>query len=114
VRETSHPLQAKVCLAESLQSATPALPQLHGEDRRAFISNGEGNITVIQENSPTEFVALDPIQMQQGAKTMTFDNKTGKILLSAATVVVAPATDASQKPNKSITEGTFAVLVVGK
>jgi hypothetical protein len=61
-----------------------------------------------------EFVTLDPIQTQQSAKTMTFDNKTGKILLPAATVVVTAATDASQKPSKSITEGTFAVLVVGK
>ena len=83
-------------------------------DGLAFISNGEGNITVIQEKSPMEFVTLDPIQTQQSAKTMTFDNKTGKILLPAATVVVTAATDASQKPSKSITEGTFAVLVVGK
>ncbi len=84
------------------------------KDGLAFISNGEGNITVIQEKAPTEFVALDPIQTQQSAKTMTFDNKTGNILLPAATIVVTPATDPSQKPKKSITEGTFAVLVVGK
>ena len=84
------------------------------KDGLAFISNGEGNITVIQEKSPTEFVALQPIQTQQSAKTMTFDNKTSKILLPAATIVVTPATDPSQKPKKSITEGTFAVLVVGR
>ena len=84
------------------------------KDGLAFISNGEGNITVIQERSPTEFVALAPIQTQQSAKTMTFDKKTGKILLPAATIVVTPDTDPSQKPKKSITEGTFAVLVVGK
>jgi hypothetical protein len=83
-------------------------------DGLAFISNGEGNITVIQETSPTEFLALDPIQTQQSAKTMSSDNKTGKILLPAATVAVTAATDASQKPNNSITDGTFAVLVVGK
>ncbi len=80
----------------------------------AFISNGEGNITVIQEKSPNQFVALDPIQTQQSAKTMTIDNKTGKILLPAATVVVTPGADPSQKPKRSITEGTFTVLVVGK
>ena len=33
-RETSHPLPAQFCLAESLQSETPALPRWHGEDRR--------------------------------------------------------------------------------
>jgi len=40
--------------------------------------------------------------------------KTGRILLPAATVVITPATDATQKPKRVITEGTFAVLVVGK
>ena len=60
------------------------------------------------------FVTLDSIQTQQSAKTLAFDGKTGKIFLPAATVVVAPAGDPSQKPKRTITEGTFAVLVVGK
>jgi DNA-binding beta-propeller fold protein YncE len=84
-----------------------------GKDGLALISNGEGNISVIQEKSPSEFVALDAIQTQQSAKTMAFDSKTGKIFLPAATVVVTPAGDPSQKPKHTITEGTFAVLVVG-
>jgi DNA-binding beta-propeller fold protein YncE len=84
-----------------------------GKDGLAFISNGEGNISVIQEKSPNEFVALDAIQTQQSAKTMAFDGKTGKIFLPAATVVVTSAEDPSQKPKRTITEGTFAVLVVG-
>jgi DNA-binding beta-propeller fold protein YncE len=84
------------------------------KDGFAFISNGEGNITVIREKSPTEFVVLDPIQTQQSAKTMTFDTKTGRILLPAATVVMTPSADPAQKPKKSITEGSFAVLVIGK
>jgi DNA-binding beta-propeller fold protein YncE len=84
-----------------------------GKDGLAFISNGEGNISVIQEKSPREFVALDPIQTQQSAKTMAFDSKTGKIFLPAATTVVTPAADPSQKPKRTVTDGTFAVLVVG-
>ena len=85
-----------------------------GKDGLAFISNGEGSITVIHEKSPTEFVALDPIPTQASAKTMAFDKKTGKIFLPAATVVSTPATDPAQKPKRTITDGTFAVLVVGK
>jgi hypothetical protein len=84
------------------------------KDGLAFISNGEGTISVIQEKSANEFVALDPIQTQQSAKTMAFDKKTGKIYLPAATVVVTPASDSTQKPKRSITDGTFAVLVVSK
>jgi len=84
------------------------------KDGLAFISNGEGTISIIQEKSANEFVALDPIQTQQSAKTMAFDGKTGKIFLPAATVVVTPASDPTQKPKRTITEGSFAVLVVGK
>jgi hypothetical protein len=83
------------------------------KDGLAFVSNGEGNITVIREKSANDFIAIDPIMTQQSAKTMAFDSKTGKIFLPAATVVVTPAEDPSQKPKRSITEGTFAVLVVG-
>lgn len=84
------------------------------KDGLAFISNGEGTISVIQEKSANEFVALDPIPTQQSAKTMAVDSKTGKIFLPAATVVAKPAADASQKPKRTITEGSFVVLVVGK
>ena len=79
-----------------------------------FFSNGEGNVTVIQEKSPDEYAALAPIETQKSAKTMAFDKKTDKIFLPAATVVSTPAADPSQKPKHTITDGTFAVLVVGK
>lgn len=80
----------------------------------AFISNGEGNITVIHEKSPAEFEVMAPIVTQASAKTMDIDRKNGHILLPAATVVVTPAAEAGARPKRSVTEGTFAVLVVGK
>ena len=79
-----------------------------------FFSNGEGNLTVIQQKGPDQYVALDPVTTQAGAKTMAFDKKTGKIFLPTATVNVTPAADPSQKPTKTIVDGTFVVLVVGK
>lgn len=84
------------------------------KDSLAFISNGEGTISVIQEKSANEFAALNPIQTQPSAKTMAFDSKTGKIFLPAATVVITPAADPTQKPKRTMTEGSFVVLVVGK
>ncbi len=81
--------------------------------RRAFLSNGEGNITVIQEKSADEYVADSPVTTQRSAKTMAFDTKTQKIFLPAATMVTIPASDPSQKPKHTITDGTFCVLVVG-
>jgi streptogramin lyase len=85
-----------------------------GKNQLAFISNGEGNITVIREKSADESVVEAPIVTQPSTKTMAFDKKTGKIFLPAATVVVTPPADPTQKPKRAITEGTFAVLVVGK
>jgi DNA-binding beta-propeller fold protein YncE len=79
-----------------------------------FFSNGEGNITVIREKSPDEYEPLEAVVTQQSAKTMTIDKKTGKILLPAATVVSTPAADPGQKPKRTITDGTFCVLVVGQ
>jgi hypothetical protein len=45
---------------------------------------------------------------------MAFDSKTGDIFLPAATVVITPAADPAQKPKRTVTDGTFVVLVVGK
>jgi DNA-binding beta-propeller fold protein YncE len=83
------------------------------ENKLIFFSNGEGNLTVIQEKSADEYTPLDPVTTQQSAKTMAFDKKTGKIFLPAATMVTAPATDPSQKPKRTVQDGTFGVLVVG-
>lgn len=84
-----------------------------GKDKLIFFSNGEGNLTVIHEKSANEYAPLDPVTTQQSAKTMAFDKKTGKIFLPAATMVTPPVTDPSQKPKRTVQDGTFCVLVVG-
>ncbi|WP_263353264.1 YncE family protein [Acidicapsa acidisoli] len=84
------------------------------KDHLIFFSNGEGNLSVIEQKGPDEYVAHDSVVTQASAKTMAFDKKTGKIFLPAAIVVTTSAADASQKPKKTITDGTFCVLVVGK
>jgi DNA-binding beta-propeller fold protein YncE len=84
------------------------------KDGRAFISNGDGTITVIQEKSANEFVMLDSIKTQKSARTMAFDAKTGKIYLPAATQVETPQTNPNQRPERKFVDGSFAVLVVGK
>jgi DNA-binding beta-propeller fold protein YncE len=83
------------------------------KDKLIFFSNGEGNLTVIQEKSADTYVALNSITTQQSAKTMAFDKKTGKVCLPAAIMEAAPATDPSQKPKKKVQDGTFGILVVG-
>jgi DNA-binding beta-propeller fold protein YncE len=82
--------------------------------QRIFFSNGEGNITVVLEKSADEFVPLEAVTKQASAKTMALDRKTGKIYLPAATVVTTPASNPSEKPKRTVTEGTFCVLIVGE
>ena len=79
-----------------------------------FFSNGEGNISVIREKSANEYVAEPPVLTQQSAKTLALDKRTGKLFLPAATMLITPAADPSQKPKKTVKDGTFAVLVVGE
>jgi YVTN family beta-propeller protein len=83
------------------------------QNKLIFFSNGEGNLTVIQEKSADEYTPLDSVTTQQSAKTMAFDKKTGKIFLPAATVMPVPPADPSQKPKRKVQDGTFCVLVVG-
>jgi YVTN family beta-propeller protein len=80
--------------------------------RLIFLSNGEGNITVVHQVSPDKYVVERPILTQASAKTMAFDRKTGQIYLPAATVVVTPSADPGGKPQRSVTAGTFVILVV--
>jgi DNA-binding beta-propeller fold protein YncE len=79
-----------------------------------FFSNGEGNLTVIHEKSPDEYESLQPVITQQSAKTMALDKETGTVYLPAATVIITPAADPSQKSKRTITDGSFCVLVVGQ
>lgn len=79
-----------------------------------FFSNGEGNLSVIQEKSADVYVAEPPVITQQSAKTMALDRKTGKLFLPAATMDITPATDPSKKPTKTVKDGTFCILVISR
>jgi hypothetical protein len=67
----------------------------------AFSSQGDGTLTVIKENSPTDFAVEQNVETPQGAKTMTIDGKTNHILLMTAeyaTPTAAPTPPAGAPP----------------
>ena len=66
------------------------------ESRLVFNSNGEGTITVIQQESPDKYSVLQNVKTLPRAKTMALDAKTHQLFLSASD------------------GGQFVVLVVGK
>jgi DNA-binding beta-propeller fold protein YncE len=81
-----------------------------------FSSQGDGTLTVIKENKPTSFVVEQNVKTMPGAKTMTLDSKTGKVLLIAAEY--GPAATAPPAGGRfargPMLPGSFSILVVGK
>jgi len=81
-----------------------------------FSSQGDGTLTVIKETKPTSFAVEQTVKTMTGAKTLTLDSKTGKILLIAAEYA-APPTGAQPngRPGRgAMVPGSFSILTVGK
>ena len=54
------------------------------ETMEAFSSQGDGTLTVIKENSPTDFAVEQTVLTPARAKTITLDTKTGNLFLITA------------------------------
>jgi DNA-binding beta-propeller fold protein YncE len=81
----------------------------------AFSSQGDGTLTIVKENSPTNFSVEQTVQTPPRAKTLTLDSKTNRILLITAEFAPAPATPAGGRPARGqMVPDTFSILVVGK
>lgn len=101
--------------------ATPAIGQ--GPDATAFdpgtglafSSNGQdGNLTIVKNNGG-KWEAVDTVQTERGARTMTVDPRTHRVYLLAAEYGPAPAPKTGEKKGRPpILPDTFHVLVVGK
>lgn len=75
------------------------------ENKRAYASNGEGSITVVQEVSGNSFKVLETVPTQPGAKTIAIDKASHHLYLTTADYEAAPtATNrrAAVKPNSFV------------
>lgn len=68
-----------------------------------FTSNGEGNISIIQQEGPDKYTSFANVVTQKGAKTMALDSSK-----HVAYSVASAAADASGKP------GAFELIVLEK
>jgi YVTN family beta-propeller protein len=75
--------------------------------KRAFASNGEGTLTVVQESTKGKYEVIGNVDTARGARTMALDPKTHKVYVATAELG-APA-EGQRRP--SIKPGTFMVLV---
>jgi DNA-binding beta-propeller fold protein YncE len=99
--------------------ATPAIGQ--GVDATrfdsgtgyAFSSNGDGTLTVIHEDSPTQFSVVENVPTERGARTMALDPTTHQVFLVTAKFEPLPA-NAPPRTRRKMVPGSFHVLIFGK
>jgi YVTN family beta-propeller protein len=79
--------------------------------KRAYSSNGEGTVTVVQERDKDHFEVLENITTQAGDRTITVDKKTHHLFLPTASFEPAPqATPGNPRPRPAIIPNSFVVL----
>lgn len=101
--------------------ATPAIGKGPDGDRYdarrhlVFSSNGEGSLTIIAQDSPDSYRALQTLPTQRGARTLALDRSNGHVYVVTASFGPAPAAIAQNpRPRPTILPDSFVVLVVGK
>ncbi len=77
-------------------------------------SNGEGTVTVIQEDAAGKFKVLANVPTQRSARTLALDPGTGRVYLAAAEMSspLAPPTKESPRARPSVAAGSFTILVL--
>lgn len=81
----------------------------------AFSSNGTGSLTIVKKVGG-KWDAVDKVETERGARTMTVDTKRHRVYLLAAEYGPAPAPKEGQKgPGRPpVLPDSFHILVVGK
>jgi len=100
------------------------LPCGDGVDTVAFNPNtmeaistdgGSGTMTVIKENSPTNFAVEQTLKTMRGARTMVLDTKTGHIATVSAKLGPTPPPRSDGRGEwPPIIPNTFTLLLIGK
>ncbi|MEI6749855.1 MAG: YncE family protein [Bacteroidota bacterium] len=76
-------------------------------NKRAYSSNGEGTITVVQEIDKDNFKVLETIPTQAGARTITLDKATHHLYLPTAEYESLPTAENRRPPLKP---NSFVIL----
>ncbi len=82
----------------------------------AFSTHGNGTLTVVKEKSPTSSEVEQNLQTMNGARTITFDSKTGHILAMSQERGPAPNPPPAGGRGGAgpVIPGSFTIVVVGK
>jgi hypothetical protein len=82
----------------------------------AFSTHGNGTLTVVKEKSPTSFELEQNLQTMNGARTVTFDSKTQRLLTMSVERGPAPPPPpgGGRGAQGTPVPGSFTILVIGK
>jgi hypothetical protein len=82
----------------------------------AFSTQGNGTMTIVKENSPTSFTVEQNLDTMNGARTITFDSKTGRLFTMSQERGAPPPPPAGggRAPQGAPVPGSFTILMVGK
>jgi len=84
----------------------------------AISGEAAGTMTIIKENSPTDFVVEQTLKTMVGAKTIAFDSKTGRVFSMAAEYgpppAEAPTSGGGRGGRGPMIPGSFSILMVGR
>ena len=82
----------------------------------AFSTHGNGTMTIVKETSPTTFEVEQNLPTMNGARTVTFDSKTGHLFAMAQERGPAPVPPPAggRGGQGQVVPGSFTILMVGK
>jgi DNA-binding beta-propeller fold protein YncE len=82
----------------------------------AFSSQGNGTLTIVKENSPTDFVVEQNLETMNGARTLTLDTKTGHVFVMSVERGPAPppVPGGGRQGQAPAIPGSFTILMIGK
>jgi hypothetical protein len=82
----------------------------------AFSSHSNGTMTVIKENSPTDFVVEQNLNTMLGARTLTLDTRTNRLFVMSVERGPAPPPPpgGGRGGQAPVIPGSFTILMIGK
>lgn len=84
------------------------------ETGECFSSQGDGTLTVIKGDAASGFTVAQTVTTMPGAKTLTLDSKTGRVLLISAEFMAPAAGGGGRNGRGTPVPGSFSILTVGK
>ena len=89
--------------------------------QEVYSTQGDGTLTIIKdlvtnrsEPTPTDFSVEQTVKTEPGARTITFDPKTGHIITATADFGPAPAAEPGKRVRRPMLPDSFRLLVIGK